>query len=890
MFAEFFQTFRFWESLDSRYRIQQNYVSVSDSENPVQPDETRAESLTGGRSKAHALPASEATDFAVAGQALKPGMLVDRYKLIRKLGEGGFGVVFLASHKSFSSRRYALKLIRPDRLSTPELVSRFAKEIQAMEDLDHPNVVYAIDAGDWKGIQYLAMDFVDGFALDRLVGSSSLSIADACELIRQAAVGMQHVHEMGRTHRDIKPSNLMLDVNGNVRILDLGLAKLREDVESEQNQLTAAGQMMGTPDYMAPEQWEDSSTVDIRADIYSLGCSLFCLLAGQAPFSEKKSAIAKMRAHTSQDLPKIAELRDGISEDVVRVVQACLEKNHDARFAEPAELAEALTPFASNADLSKLLTSSGYSVVHPEITDQSTAVEAALADSTVVATEKLVSDQINSPPESGQAAKLSLRMLSDRRPGRSLSISLGIVAVLLIGLPVLYFGKFGNVPEIASTGALVIRGGHVSNQIAKNAGRIADTSEKTEKNTARIAGAVEKATENFAQLSKAGGTIENPVAPFEFYHNARIYELRGDYTAARRSYLDYFQFNEEKLDPYLRYLAFLKVQEGPEGARDTYAVVAGRAKGFIPGYASALLWDRDRRVELLEDFKKAQPDFAAVYYHLSLEFSAARLGIQSIADRQREKQYLEKFFEQDKAGQFVKFFIDHEMVTAWRGDATKRLEVANSVYGKMLENPVNLTWMNSNGGWYGYIAIAEPAQEIWWKTADMTDFRKNPKTQNIDQRTGKPSPSPSIALPIKQPATTVEVKYIDRTGAERGPFKFDFKPKVSQLRNEISILEMLRTTWISYRDYDGKLLVYFTTLMSYRGALTRIEFGIDKDVPDQEWGFPEWDKPGGALITKDVPTFRAIPKTTRFITVRLNFKDGTRTDVVKYPRQPDLPN
>ena len=854
----------------------------------MQPEETRAESLTGDRAKAHAPSASEAADFAVAGQALQPGMLVDRYKLIRKLGEGGFGVVFLASHKSFPSRRYALKLIRPDRLSTPELVSRFAKEIQAMGDLDHSNVVYATDAGEWKGIQYLAMDYVDGLALDRLVDSSSLSIADACELMRQAAVGMQHVHEMGRTHRDIKPSNLMLDMNGTVRILDLGLAKLREDVESEQDQLTAAGQMMGTPDYMAPEQWEDSSAVDIRADIYSLGCSLFCLLAGQAPFSENKSAIAKMRAHTSQEPPKIAELRDGISEDVVQVVRACLEKNRDARFAEPAELAEALAPFARTADLSKLLTSSGYSVVPPEIADQSTAVEAVLADSTVVATEKSVSGQIDSTPESDHTEKPSLRMQvgmeSGRRPGCSLSVSLGFLAVLLIGLPVLYFGKFGNVPEIAPTDALVIRDRHVANQIAKNTGRIADTSEKIEKNTARVAGAVEKATEDFAQLSKAGGTIENPVAPFEFYHNARIYELRGDYAAARRSYLGYFQFNEEKLDPYLRYLAFLKVQEGPEGARDTYAVVAGRAKGFIPGYASALLWDRDRRVELLEEFKKAQPDFAAVYYHLSLEYSAVRLGIQSIADRQSEKQYLEKFFEQDKAGQFVKFFIDHEMVTAWRDDATKRLEVANSVYGKMLENPVNLTWMNSNAGWHGYIAIAEPAQEIWWKTADMTDFRKNPKTQNIDQRTGKLRPSPSIPLPIKQPAITVEVKYIDRTGAERGPFKFDFKPKVSQMANEIRILGMLRNAWISYRDYDGKLLVYFTTLMSSRGALTRIEYGIDKDVPDQEWEFPEWDMPGSALITEDVPTYRAIPKETRFITVRLNFKDGTRTDVVKYPR------
>jgi len=357
---------------------------------------------------------------------LVPDVVVDRYRLIRKLGEGGFGVVYLVSHIKFPSRRYALKLVKPDRFTATEMKARFSREIQAMGNLNHPHVVYATDAGEWNGLPYLVMDYVEGIALNQLLRNSSpLTVAATCEMMRQVATGMQHVHEKGRTHRDQKPSNLILDRSGVVRILDLGLAKLRDDAEADGEPLTASGQWMGSPDYMAPEQWEDSSTVDIRADIYSLGCTLFCLLTGRPPFGdgEHRSTVAKMKGHTTEVAADINELRVGIVPGLNAIVQKCLTKDQDDRFQTPRELADALQTFCSADDL-KAVAASLHTTPETSPTDMSTAAEANLI-ATVIQT-----DHRPGGPEDDQPAS--------RRTGlKTVLPQSGVTLWLQIGLTVL---------------------------------------------------------------------------------------------------------------------------------------------------------------------------------------------------------------------------------------------------------------------------------------------------------------------------------------------------------------------------------------------------------------------------------------------------------------------
>ena len=305
------------------------------------------------------------------------------YELLEKIGEGGMGAVYKARHKKLK-RIMAIKLLPKERLANPTALARFEREMEAVGAVDHPNIVRALHAGEYEGTPYLAIEYVDGLNLSELVTRvGPLRIADACELVRQTAVGLQHAHEQGLVHRDIKPSNLMLSgrrgplsvvadranvtthygprttdhgQQATVKILDLGLALLDSGRPPGQ-EMTAAGTAMGTADYVSPEQVSDSHSVDIRSDIYSLGCTLYKLLSGQAPFvgPEYKNEFHKMMAHVQKTPPPISLLRTDLPPELTAIVQRMMAKEPDQRFATPAEVAAALAPLAAGADLPALL-------------------------------------------------------------------------------------------------------------------------------------------------------------------------------------------------------------------------------------------------------------------------------------------------------------------------------------------------------------------------------------------------------------------------------------------------------------------------------------------------------------------------------------------------------
>jgi serine/threonine protein kinase/WD40 repeat protein len=317
------------------------------------------------------------------------------YELLEKIGEGGMGAVYKARHKKLK-RIMAIKLLPKERLANPTALARFEREMEAVGAVDHPNIVRALHAGEYEGTPYLTVEYVDGLNLsDLVINVGRLRIADACELIRQTAVGLQHAHEQGLVHRDIKPSNLMLAWGGRshvdeaacsaafrrsepaeagttnrrgdhvsppaarpatVKILDLGLALL-DSGRPAGREMTAAGTAMGTADYVSPEQVSDSHSVDIRSDIYSLGCTLYKLLSGQAPFvgPDYKNEFHKMMAHVQKTPPPIGLLRTDLPPELTAIVQRMMAKEPDQRFATPAEVAAALAPLAAGADLPALL-------------------------------------------------------------------------------------------------------------------------------------------------------------------------------------------------------------------------------------------------------------------------------------------------------------------------------------------------------------------------------------------------------------------------------------------------------------------------------------------------------------------------------------------------------
>ena len=274
------------------------------------------------------------------------------YELVELIGEGGMGSVYKALHSRLQ-RHVAIKLLPQfQQRHAAETIARFNREMAVVGRLQHPNIVQASDAGEEDGVHYLVLELVEGADLSRILRKAgSLSIPDAAEIIRQAGLGLQNAHDHGLVHRDIKPANLLVSNTGVVKIADMGLALLNDHGE-----LTSTGQVMGTMDYIAPEQIASAHDVDSRADLYSLGCTLYKLLSGRAPFAvpESESLLQKIQAHTSVVPVPIRKLRVEVPVEIEKILKRLLAKDPQKRFASAQELVEAITPFTSGAQIARL--------------------------------------------------------------------------------------------------------------------------------------------------------------------------------------------------------------------------------------------------------------------------------------------------------------------------------------------------------------------------------------------------------------------------------------------------------------------------------------------------------------------------------------------------------
>ncbi len=281
---------------------------------------------------------------------------IGNYELVERIGRGGMAEVYRAKHRKLG-RLVAIKLLRVPRWHLTESLRRIEREMAALGRLNHPAIVGALDAGEQDGFQFLVTELVDGLDLGRIAKVlGPLPLADACEMIRVAAIGLATAHAQGIVHRDIKPSNLMLDRSGQVKILDFGLVHL-DGWQGASVELTTVGQLLGTLDYMAPEQAERAEAVDHRSDVYALGATLFRLLCGRAPFaaSPNQSPLEKLRLLATERPPHVATLRPEIPATLAKLIDSTLDRDPTVRPPSAAHLAEALQPFCEAADLGSLI-------------------------------------------------------------------------------------------------------------------------------------------------------------------------------------------------------------------------------------------------------------------------------------------------------------------------------------------------------------------------------------------------------------------------------------------------------------------------------------------------------------------------------------------------------
>jgi serine/threonine protein kinase len=301
-----------------------------------------------------------------------PAELADHpdYEIIRPLGKGGMGIVFLA-HNRLMGRDEVLKVVGRHIAAQPGLLDRFLREIRAVARLRHPNIVSAYSAFRCGETLGFAMEYVEGLDLARLVKAKGpLPVANACNYVYQAALGLQHAHEVGLVHRDIKPGNLMLARQGNravIKLLDFGLAKASSEQKvldlrggpdlpgDGRGTLTGAGEMLGTPDFVAPEQIVDAQRADIRADIYSLGCTLYYLVSGRPPFQTTTHQNV-LQAHQSTDAEPLDLVRPEVPAELAVLVAGMMAKEPAQRPQTPAEVARSLLPFFSRKVTASLAT------------------------------------------------------------------------------------------------------------------------------------------------------------------------------------------------------------------------------------------------------------------------------------------------------------------------------------------------------------------------------------------------------------------------------------------------------------------------------------------------------------------------------------------------------
>jgi len=302
---------------------------------------------------------SSVADDSMAAETLAPESSTDidhaipeallnhpRYQIIGQIGRGGMGVVYQAVHK-LMERPVALKVIHTRLLASDIAIERFRQEVKAAAKLSHRNIVTAYDAETADDLHFLVMEYIEGINLADLISrKKQLPVLHACNYVMQAAQGLQHAEKRHMVHRDIKPHNLMRTPQGTVKILDFGLARFattNPDLSGDPA-LTADFTALGTPDYMSPEQARDSRRVDVRSDLYSLGCTLYFLLAGHAPFPTG-TAFEKVSCHLQTKPDSLAKFRSDIPDEVLEIVDRLLAKSPDDRFQTPAELVEAIRPF-----------------------------------------------------------------------------------------------------------------------------------------------------------------------------------------------------------------------------------------------------------------------------------------------------------------------------------------------------------------------------------------------------------------------------------------------------------------------------------------------------------------------------------------------------------------
>lgn len=322
-----------------------------------------------------------------------------------------------------------------------------------------------------------------------------------------------------------------------------------------------------------------------------------------------------------------------------------------------------------------------------------------------------------------------------------------------------------------------------------------------------IVNKLDEINDSFIQISKLGGLISNPERPEEFYNNARVYESRGDYLNARRSYNQYFSFKLDYIDPHLRYQTFLKIQEGRAGAREVYNYFFENDKRLIIEFLRIVLYETPTRINLLKDFAEKNPDFSLVYLELSREYSKLRLGVQSLSEKEKELEYLELFIKMNDQGKFLKYFIDKSLASALIDDANERLISLKPLNKNLDKSRVTSNITIHPKSFKVNLGFREGVKKIFYKTHSQSEFQSTGTDDWINQSTGDPSINRWIDLPLTTKTEVILIKYLDINNNMQGPYEIKFNADDVYISDAKKYFSRMKDYWVIFYLAEVKFIV-----------------------------------------------------------------------------------
>ena len=484
-----------------------------------------------------------------------------------------------------------------------------------------------------------------------------------------------------------------------------------------------------------------------------------------------------------------------------------------------------------------------------------------------------------------------LKQTAEKVKSRTGLIAAGI-AVLLVGVGAIYFITSGTKEDTSQIKQDTANIKETTERTEKNVSEIKTAAEQTSKATREIAETVQTSSEkiadsleqiqnSFKNLVQSGGIIANAERPEQFYYNARVYEQRGDYGNARRSYNEYFKFNLDFLDPHLRYQTFLKVQEGRQGALEIYRAMVSNFPSVSAEMALSLLESQDTREEKLRKFVKAHPYYSPAYYFLANQYSKQVVGEQTLDDKLQERDLLSKLLTHHEDGNFVKYFVDNAYAASLLDDSKTRIVALKSLNLERAENPISMSGSPSNSGWILNVSIAEVAKEILFSFSQEGPFKSTGLMDYIDPRTGENMPNPMIQMPLDAKEQDIYVSYKDLRDDMKGPYVVNFDPQRFLINAKVNQLKMTRNSWLSSKDQsDGRHIVYFSHLNSGRCGIKAVKFSVDNEKLDKQLKLPDCDPLNPYAVQGD--TYFHLSNTPEFIAVQITFADGTLSEIVKF--------